>query len=980
VPFSQIGATSYNAAVIKNYLAYIYSTSEYPPDYVLLVGDQTVLPVHSTYTPDPVTYFSSYSLPGDYINENYYACLEGDDYLPEVYLGRLVANSPTYIMLLVNKVIKYEKTPNVGQTDWYTKAIMTSDQSEASQRQTKLTVRNILLNDGGFTQVDTLFEIGYISQFINWVNQGRSVVNYRGAGWDNIWSGIGLSAYNLSNLTNYNMLPMVTGIGCGGALFSSYCLGEAWMNQGTINNPTGAVLFIGPTWNTHTNFNNRLDLGIYEHMWQDSLREIGPAFMEGKMDVEAFFSLYYGIPGYGDVQEVVRTLFNQYMLMSDPNITVRAQPPRTMMVEHTTEVYLGPGEIEISVTDDLGNPLEGLVASAYISGETFSAELTDVNGEALLNINPQSRPNQLYITVTGLDYNPYYTNLEVMANSQFVSHYEYEIDDGPGGDGIVSPGETIDLTETVKNYGIAAAYNVNGLLSSPASALVIINDSSFFGDIPVEMTATGSQSYTFTLPSDYSLSELPLTLDISDNAGYQWQSDLTIQVKMPSLAYEGFIVNGSLNRGDIADIIVSMGNIGTLAAVNLTGTLESLDPEVIVMEDESDYDLINPGQILNNSGDPFQIQISYYCPTYFDAHFRFTIEGDQGTFNLHEEYEFEIEVSEPGQIDPGFDNAGIYYAYEMSDSIYSQAPEYWRDDMASLASRTGIVIEMDPETQIAYLEFPPDFTWRYYGQDYDILSISADGFIAPGEVPYTTSSNYGIPRSDQIEGMVAPLWYDMYCLVAEPGEISYYFDPEGRLIIEYYNWSHANTNMMTETFQIVIYDPETMPTLSGDSVIEFYYGEVTYEALWNSTCGIEAPSQTDGIEMWQNTSYPITTHPPEPYSVIRFTSDPPVVDIITSIYPKGGVSLTPLHLELEQNFPNPFNPATNIRYRIADKGAVKLAVYNIMGEEVAELVDSYLEAGEYTAVWKADSKPSGIYFIRLVSDDKIISRKALLLK
>ncbi len=53
----------------------------------------------------------------------------------------------------------------------------------------------------------------------------------------------------------------------------------------------------------------------------------------------------------------------------------------------------------------------------------------------------------------------------------------------------------------------------------------------------------------------------------------------------------------------------------------------------------------------------------------------------------------------------------------------------------------------------------------------------------------------------------------------------------------------------------------------------------------------------------------------------------------------------PSHFALEQNFPNPFNPSTMIEYRIPETGTVKLAVYNLVGEEVALLVNGQVEAG-----------------------------------
>jgi PKD repeat protein len=88
---------------------------------------------------------------------------------------------------------------------------------------------------------------------------------------------------------------------------------------------------------------------------------------------------------------------------------------------------------------------------------------------------------------------------------------------------------------------------------------------------------------------------------------------------------------------------------------------------------------------------------------------------------------------------------------------------------------------------------------------------------------------------------------------------------------------------------------------------------------------------------------------------------------------------------LEQNSPNPFNPVTNIGFAIAEDTEIKLAVYNVIGQEVALLLDEYLEAGYHSVEW--DSRDdngtrvaSGIYFYRVQAESFTATRKMLLLK
>ena len=83
---------------------------------------------------------------------------------------------------------------------------------------------------------------------------------------------------------------------------------------------------------------------------------------------------------------------------------------------------------------------------------------------------------------------------------------------------------------------------------------------------------------------------------------------------------------------------------------------------------------------------------------------------------------------------------------------------------------------------------------------------------------------------------------------------------------------------------------------------------------------------------------------------------------------------------LEQNYPNPFNPSTQINYSLADESQVNLKIYDVMGREVAELVNSKQSAGSYSVNFDASSLASGIYIYKLSAGDFISAKKMTLLK
>jgi hypothetical protein len=92
------------------------------------------------------------------------------------------------------------------------------------------------------------------------------------------------------------------------------------------------------------------------------------------------------------------------------------------------------------------------------------------------------------------------------------------------------------------------------------------------------------------------------------------------------------------------------------------------------------------------------------------------------------------------------------------------------------------------------------------------------------------------------------------------------------------------------------------------------------------------------------------------------------------------VSEIPSSLMLEQNFPNPFNLSTSIRFYLPRRAAMVLIVFNILGQEVATLADGVREAGMHTMIFNANKLASGMYFCRLSSGGVTVTSKMLMLR
>jgi ligand-binding sensor domain-containing protein len=104
----------------------------------------------------------------------------------------------------------------------------------------------------------------------------------------------------------------------------------------------------------------------------------------------------------------------------------------------------------------------------------------------------------------------------------------------------------------------------------------------------------------------------------------------------------------------------------------------------------------------------------------------------------------------------------------------------------------------------------------------------------------------------------------------------------------------------------------------------------------------------------------------------------PVDEMIASVGSNGHGF--PLRFELSQNYPNPFNPSTTISYDLPQRAHVTLKIFDILGREVAVLVDEEKQAGSYSVRWNALHVASDVYFYRLEAGSFVQTKKLVLMK
>jgi len=146
--FSDIGANPNNPDIIKDHISDAYYNWDNPPSYVLIVGDNGVFPKKIVSYPD-------YSFP----NEDYFVSVDGNDFFPEMMIGRFTNQGDYRMQVMINKFMLYEKTPYVEETDWFTQGTFCSNNDYQSQVTTKQFAADRVL-EYGFTSVDTMMSDG----------------------------------------------------------------------------------------------------------------------------------------------------------------------------------------------------------------------------------------------------------------------------------------------------------------------------------------------------------------------------------------------------------------------------------------------------------------------------------------------------------------------------------------------------------------------------------------------------------------------------------------------------------------------------------------------------------------------------------------------------------------------------------------------------------------------------------------------------
>lgn len=221
--------------------------------------------------------------------------------------------------------------------------------------------------------------------------------------------------------------------------------------------------------------------------------------------------------------------------------------------------------------------------------------------------------------------------------------------------------------------------------------------------------------------------------------------------------------------------------------------------------------------------------------------------------------------------------------------------------------------------------------------------------------------------------------YDAYRLAPPPG-ISSFVD-----ITTQSGGSHLAINNLPrrfgKTIEIPVYTDAFEDGISAESKLTITWGSENLPAGWRVT--LIDNQQRAKVELGSSQSYSFTQKGSTDYLAPNYAvhgSKSRKARFVLQIEPGDDAADLPDAFKLEQNYPNPFNPSTNIQFNLPVQGRTELAIYDIIGRQVAVLVQDELPAGTHSYTWDASSLSSGIYIYRLITPEAVISKKMTLIK
>ncbi|MDD3804118.1 MAG: C25 family cysteine peptidase, partial [bacterium] len=428
-------------------------TSFIPMRFILLAGDVDVIPNFTgTEMDNPPT-------------DLYYSLLSGSDYMPDVYIGRFPSSDTLSLRTMSQKSIMFEKAEWGVDDSWANKAyLMASDDPSFHlvAESTQIYAASKLRSE--FMEVDSMFDY-YNSgtQVSTALNEGRSIVVYSGHGSYTAWAGPYFSQTDIENLTNNDMIPIVSSYACltGNYALPYDCFGESWVKKES----GGAVSYMGSSVYSYWDEDDYMERSFFDALSDSGWMVAGKLMNAGKFGV---FTAYSG----GGLS---KRYYEMYNILGDPSLGFYTGVKDTLKINVMNPLPEAASELEVTVYGDGSSlPVENALVSLTFNQSLYAVSYTDSSGKVVFS-NPGFFGDTLFFTASKPSYRQgeSFTILSSSSFYPFISKtlFSDTIFTINGSDLSYSPLETGSFDIMVKNLGESSIISLECSLATTGSLI-----------------------------------------------------------------------------------------------------------------------------------------------------------------------------------------------------------------------------------------------------------------------------------------------------------------------------------------------------------------------------------------------------------------------------------------------------------------------------------------------------------------------------
>ncbi len=607
---SQTGSTT---DAIKNYIQQIYDDPTRNLTFVQLVGDVEQIPNWTG------------QASGNPATDLYYTTLEGNDYFPDVYIGRLSVRDENQLATVVQKITKYEMVDNwTNGTAWAGIAyFMASNDGNFHQVAESTHVYSMRIVERHGMQTDSLwYYYNSGTPIAQALNSGRSLAIYSGHGGETAWAGPPFSINDVYALQNVDMLTHVESYACvTGSYTINECFMEAWLRA-----PNGAITAMGSSVTSYWDEDDILQRRIFDEWFDSTYYWVAGNIVEGKIE------LYVHYNGGGRTQRY----FEMYNLFGDPSTDIFTLPPVTPVVNVPGAIPIAPSQVPVYVERN-GSPVELALVTFIQNDSIIGQAYTDQAGNAYVQVSPIGG-GTIEVHVIGHNLVPYSTSIVAISQGAYVGFVRDSIANDPNGNGLLDAGEQADLYILAKNYGNDNASAVYAILSTADSFVTVVSDSVMYGNI-----ASGDSLWSpdpFVINASINTPDQHVarfTVEFHDANDSVWTSNFAVTVNAPYVHYYSYTVvdttggngNGVAEPGETVMVYVTLENTGHTPLMNVSGAISTANPYIQILDSTADYGTLQPGDVAQSSS-PYVVYVTDSCPAPSFPLINLDITGDGG--------------------------------------------------------------------------------------------------------------------------------------------------------------------------------------------------------------------------------------------------------------------------------------------------------------------------------------------------------------